>query len=628
MAKTEKDNVRGSWKSQWGFILAAIGSAVGLGNVWRFPYMAYDNGGFAFLVPYLVALFVIGLPILVLEFGIGHHMRASAPLAFRKINSRFGWLGWWSVTFVMFGIVVYYAVVISWCINYFFLSFRRFWGGDPAAFFEETFLQLNQPPLPGESLSFGAPVWWIIIALGIVWGTNWLITAKEIEKGIEKACRIFIPLLVIVIAILVVWALTFEGAKDGISMYLNPLEADWSKLTEPAVWVSAISQIFFTLSVGFGIMIAYASYLPKNANVGKSALITAVGNCGFSIFAGIAVFATIGFMAASHDVPVRELEESQLIQIKDSEEAQELASEFPEDARAKLEEGVSDSELETLLPRLEISREELSAVTEETSLALSGPGLVFKTYPVVLNKIPGGQVFGLLFFAALAVAGLSSSVSIVEAFSSSLRDHFNISRGQASTGLCTIAFIAGVPFATGSGLYLLDLLDHFLTQYGLVVVGIMESLIIGWFFTARRLRSHLDEAADVRFSHRGDVVMRIVLTVLLGLTWYGLARSGNTDAVGTQVAMLAVLATVFFVWIEEHWLDFDMKIVIPAMLIFIVNGALLEEFTPGPDGGYYEGYGSYFIIIGPIWLCMTLVAAGALEKFSRKGLYSSDNSTT
>ncbi|MFW5997012.1 MAG: sodium-dependent transporter, partial [Lentisphaeria bacterium] len=590
MAKnTANNNTRGSWASQWGFILAAIGSAVGLGNVWRFPYMAYDNGGFAFLIPYLVALFVVGLPILILEFGIGHHMRASAPLAFRKVNSRFGWLGWWSVTFVMFGIVVYYAVVISWCINYFFLSFKRFWGSDPATFFEDTFLQLNQAPVPETSISLGAPVLWIIGALAVVWITNWVITAKEIEKGIEKACRIFIPLLLVVITVLVVWALTFDGAMSGVSMYLNPLEADWSKLTEPGVWVSAISQIFFTLSVGFGIMIAYASYLPKNANVARSALITAVGNCAFSVFAGLAVFATIGFMAASHDVPVRELEESRLTQLQATEEARQAAAALPADIREKLEEGVSQGELENILPQSDMTGEQLDAITNQVSLALSGPGLVFKTYPVVLNKIPGGALFGLLFFAALTVAGISSSVSIVEAFSSSLRDHFNISRARASTGLCTLAFIAGIPFATGTGLYLLDLVDHFLTQYGLVVVGIMESLIIGWFFTTRRLRSHLDEAADVGFSNRGDVIMRIVLTVLLGLTWYGLARSGNTDAVGTQVAMLAVLATIFFVWIEEHWLDFDMKIVIPAMLIFIINGALLEEFSSDADGGYYGG---------------------------------------
>ena len=614
-------NKRSSWGTQWGFILAAIGSAVGLGNVWRFPYMAYENGGFAFLIPYLVALFVIGFPLLVLEFGLGHHMRASAPSAFRKVNERFGWLGWWAVTFVMFGIVVYYAVVISWCINYFLLAFNRFWGSDPATFFDTNFLQRNNPPLPGESVTLGAPVWWIIVALAGVWIANWAITAKEVKHGIEKACRIFIPLLVLVIGILVIWSLTFDGAMKGIGLYFNPADADWSKLTEPGVWVSAVSQIFFTLSVGFGIMVAYASYLPKSTNVAKSALITASGNCAFSIFAGIAVFATIGFMAASHDIPVRELEKTSIIQLAENDHSKNLAQKVPEDVLLQLKEGRSETKIQELTAEHGISEDLLEKGTEQVPMALSGPGLVFKTYPVMLNKIPGGSLFGALFFGALAIAGLSSSVSIIEAFSSSLRDNFNISRVQASTGLCGVAFIAGIPFATGSGLYLLDLLDHFLTQYGLVVVGIMESIIVGWFFTTRRLRSHIDEAADLRLSHRGDVIMRIVLSVLLALTWYGLAQSGHTGEVGTQVAMLAILATVFFVWIEEHWLDFDMKIVIPAMLIFIVNGALIQEVTPGENCGYYGGYGKYFVLIGPLWLIATIIIAGVLERLSRLKQY-------
>jgi len=538
---------RGGWSSSWGFILAAVGSAIGLGNIWRFPYMAYENGGFAFLVPYFIALFVIGIPILIVEFGLGHRMKGSAPLALRRVDRRFGWLGWWSVSFVMFGIVVYYTVVIAWCVDYMFLSFGRWWGSDPSSYFDKSFLGMPEMPAGGKTFRFGDIQWHILGALAVVWLANWFIITKGVRKGIETASKIFIPMLVIVTAVLVGWSLTLEGSGDGVSMYLNPGKADWDKLKDPEVWRSAVGQIFFTLSIGFGIMIAYASYLPKKANVTKNAVITALGNCGFSVFAGVAVFSAVGFAAAS---------------------------------------GMAVQEF-------------------------GGPGLVFKTYPLILNRMPGGSIFGVLFFISLIIAGLSSSISIVEAFCAALLDHFNISRRVSTTILCTAAFLLGIPFVTGSGMYLLDVVDHFVNDYGLVLVGIFESIIVGWYFTARRLRGHLDEAADMRMSPTVDWLMRGVLTSLLGLTWYGLCRLGDTSSIGTQVAMLALLANIFLLWVEEHWLDFDIKIVIPALLIYIFNAALTRELDKP-----YGGYNLNFVLVGPIWLGITLAAAFVLEKIS------------
>jgi NSS family neurotransmitter:Na+ symporter len=131
---------RDQWKSQVGFLLAAVGSAIGLGNIWRFSYMAYSYGGGAFLIPYITALLTAGIPLLILEFAVGHERIGSAPLAYAKIKKNWEWLGWWAVTFVMFGIVLYYVVIISWCLNFFVLSFDLGWGSDPDAFFFKKFL--------------------------------------------------------------------------------------------------------------------------------------------------------------------------------------------------------------------------------------------------------------------------------------------------------------------------------------------------------------------------------------------------------------------------------------------------------------------------------------------------------
>ncbi len=280
---------RERWGSEWGFVLAAVGSAVGLGNIWRFSYMAYDNGGGAFLIPYTIALLTVGIPLLILEFGIGHERIGSAPLAFAKISPRWEVLGWWAVVFVMFGIVLYYTVIISWCLNYLVFSLSLSWGKDPDAFFFKEFLGLSSGPSEVGTVRGN-----ILMGLIIIWVLNSVIVYRGVTKGIELANRIFMPMLLGLTAILVIWSLTLDGAWVGIRAYLTP---DFSVLVKPKVWLDAFSQIFFTLSLGFGIMIAYASYLPKKANIMRNAIVTALVNGGYSIFAGFAVFAILGYMA-------------------------------------------------------------------------------------------------------------------------------------------------------------------------------------------------------------------------------------------------------------------------------------------------------------------------------------------
>ena len=175
--QTAEQEQRGRWKSQTGFVLAAIGSAVGLGNIWRFSYMAYDNGGAAFLVPYVLALFLAGIPLMILEYSVGHRLQGSSALVFAKINPKWEWLGWWMPLCATFGIMIYYAAVIGWCLNYTVLSFNQGWGPDTNTFFFQEFLKM------GEATHFspGAPIVYILAATAVVWFLCWLICYLGVE---------------------------------------------------------------------------------------------------------------------------------------------------------------------------------------------------------------------------------------------------------------------------------------------------------------------------------------------------------------------------------------------------------------------------------------------------------------
>ncbi|MFH1414065.1 MAG: sodium-dependent transporter [Candidatus Omnitrophota bacterium] len=478
---------RAQWKTHLGFVLAAIGSAIGLGNIWRFPYLCYKNGGGAFLIPYAIALFVIGIPLMILEIGLGQRMRGSAPMSFAKANRHWEWLGWWSVIFVMFGIVLYYSVVIAWCVNYLFFSLNLSWGADTNNFFFKEFLSVTSGP--GQ---LGDVRTQILFALAIVWFINWLVVFFGVQRGVERANKIFMPVLFILTSILVLWSINLPGAREGIKWYLKP---DLSILAKPQVWIDAFSQIFFTLSLGFGIMIAYASYLPRKVDIVKDSFTISFANCFYSIFAGFAVFGTLGYMSLTTKTPLSEI--------------------------------VSES-----------------------------IGLAFVAYPKAISLLPGlAQIFGVMFFVTLVVAGLSSAVSILEAFSCAVIDKFHYSRRGVVTFLSIIGFLGGIVFATGAGVYWLDIVDHFLTHYGLMIVGILECIIIGWVYKASKLREYINHIS-------------------------------SGFCIGS-------------------WWDFSIKLFTPVLLIAILLNDLIREL--GTSYGNYPWLAN--VLIGRDWLIFTLFAA-------------------
>ncbi|MFD2211810.1 sodium-dependent transporter [Virgibacillus halophilus] len=288
---------RSQWGTRAGFILAAVGSAIGLGNIWRFPSVAYENGGGAFFIPYLFALLTAGIPILIMEFTMGHKYRGSAPLTFSRLHKKTEFIGWWGVL-VAFVISTYYSVIIAWAISYSVFSFKLSWGSNTEGFLIGDYLKTADPGV------MGGLVPGVLIPLIIVWVVALGILFRGVKKGIEIANRIMIPTLIVVFLIIVIRAVTLPGAMEGLDAFFKP---DFSKIANPDVWVAAYGQIFFSLSIAFAIMITYSSYLPKKSDITNNAFITGFGNSGFELLAGIGVFSVLGFMAAQQGVPVNEV---------------------------------------------------------------------------------------------------------------------------------------------------------------------------------------------------------------------------------------------------------------------------------------------------------------------------------
>lgn len=284
--------------SKAGFIFAAVGSAIGLGNIWRFPAVAYENGGGAFFIPYLIALLTTGLGFLILEFSLGNKFRGSSPLVFFRINKKFEMYGWFPV-FITFIISTYYTIILAYSINYLVSSFTSGWGDDTEAYFFNNVLHVSEDPA-----TFGHFVPGILIPVLLIWLVVLTILFRGVKKGIEAFNKIMIPVLIIMFSMIVIRAVTLPGALTGLDALFTP---DWSSIMKPSVWVAAYGQIFFSLSLAMGIMITYSSYMPKKSELSNSALITGFANSSFELLAGIGVFSALGFMANNLEVPISEV---------------------------------------------------------------------------------------------------------------------------------------------------------------------------------------------------------------------------------------------------------------------------------------------------------------------------------
>jgi len=449
---------RQNWDSKLGFILAASGSAIGLGNIVFFSSNAYQYGGGAFYIPYFIALFVLGMPIMMLEFGLGSTTRKSLPMAMREYTGRKGeFIGWWSVIAALF-ITMYYIAILGWAFTMMIGSLGSLFEPGITA----PFAPFTEPtPEPNAMVYFFNTIatWQPLLFIVLLWLINLTILRTGTES-IEKAVRVFVPTMWVFMIILVIRGLTLQGGFDGVMYLFTP---DFEGISDPSVWRGAFSQMFFSLSLGMGTMTAYASYLPRDADQVNNSMLVSFLNCSFEFLAGIAIFSLLFVFALN---------------------------------------------------------------PAGTTLSLS-----FFVIPQGINELSSTpwvvRLFGFLFYLLIVMAGITSSISLIESPASALMDKFKISRRRALTYIAVPAIIGSCLFAlpqiidpklSGNGtlgLTLLDLTDHWVFNYSLLIVGFVEVLLVSWVFGAENLRQALNEHAKLKIGRWFVVLVKYLIPLIL-----------------------------------------------------------------------------------------------------------------
>lgn len=414
-------NDRANFGSKLGVILASAGSAVGLGNIWRFPYETGAHGGAAFIIIYLGCIFLLGLPIMVAEFLIGRRSQTNTAGAYQKLAPRTQWR-WVGRMGVLAGFLIlsYYSVVAGWTLEYVFEAVTNSFAGKTSADFIASFDSFSSNPW--------RPALWLTLFL---LGTHFIIV-KGVEKGIEKSSKIMMPLLFVIILVLVGCSISLPGAEKGIEFLLKP---DFSKV-DGNVFLSAMGQAFFSLSLGMGCLCTYASYFSRDTNLTRTAFSVGIIDTFVAILAGFIIFPAAFSVGIQPD---------------------------------------------------------------------AGPSLIFITLPNVFQQAFSGApalayFFSVMFYVLLAVAALTSTISMHEVVTAYLHEEFKLTRNRAAqwvTGgciffgiLCSLSLGAMKDF-TVFGLGMFNLFDYVTAKIMLPLGGLFISLFTGWYLDKKIVWSEI-----------------------------------------------------------------------------------------------------------------------------------------
>jgi Na+-dependent transporters of the SNF family len=414
MSKEKRD----SWGSRSQFILAAVGSAVGLGNAWRFPGLAAKHGGGAFLLVYLLAMLSIGIPFLMMEISIGRKMHRGVPGAFRAIKKPTEAVGWFAVSNA-FVISVYYAVVFAWVIMMAFASYK-FAGltGDSAT---ASGIWADMIKTTGTTSGYGTISFPVLGCLVLAW----ILIYACIRNGagtVGKVVKYTVFLPIICLVILCVKGFFMSGTMAGLTKFFVP---DFSSLSSADIWIDAIGQVFYSLSIMMAIMVAYGSFLKEDSNIAKDAIIIAFSDFAISVLSGIVLFTTMS----------------------------------------------GTGQLDNM-----------SASGIATAFIIYPQSIVLLTNSGVANAI-----FAFIFYFCLCTLAIDSAFSIIEGVSTAVSDKFHLSHKKTTLAICIIASILSLWFVTGAGLAWLDIVDNWCNAYSLILVGILEAVTIGWLFDPKKV---------------------------------------------------------------------------------------------------------------------------------------------
>lgn len=396
---------RDNFGSRFGALVAMAGSAVGLGNLWRFPYLVGENGGAAFIIVYIILCFLICLPIFISEFIIGRRSQKNAFATFRDLSggSAWRWVGLFTIIVPMI-VLSYYCVIGGWSIEYLLKSLAFSFGGE------------SQGTLSTMFTGFVTSTWGPLAAhTGFLLATT-MIVVVGIKDGIEKFSKIMMPLLFVIVLSIAVYSLTLPGAKEGVKYLFYP---DFSKLTGKSV-AAALGQAFFSLSLGFGTIMTYASYVSKKDNIMFQSVATAVSDLIFALIAGTAIMPAVFAF------------------------------------------GINPQ---------------------------AGPGLVFETLPFVFGQMPAGGLIAILFFVALLVAALTSSISMLEVAVAYLVEEKKFSRLGACALLFVICWVIGAVCSLSFGPLshiqirggnIFDFLDSLSSNVLMTLGSLFTVIFVGW----------------------------------------------------------------------------------------------------------------------------------------------------
>jgi NSS family neurotransmitter:Na+ symporter len=445
---TEVNHKRGLWATRMGFIMAASGSAVGLGNVWKFPYIVGENGGGAFVLVYLICIAVVGLPIMLAEFTIGRKTSLNPVGAFRQLQpSNTPWVGiGFMGVLAGFLILSFYGVVGGWTLAYVVKSLTH------------SLDQFTNPADAGNFFGgFIANTGEVMFYHAVFMGLTLAIVIRGVHGGIEKACGILMPTLVVMLVILMIRSLTLDGAMGGLKFYLYP---DFSKLTGQSILV-AMGQAFFSLSLGMGAMITYGSYLPAKENLTSATFYVVLFDTLIALLMGLVIFPAVFAM------------------------------------------GLEPTE---------------------------GPGLVFSVLPAVFTGMPFGWVASILFFTLLAIAALTSAISLLEVVVAYFIDQKGWGRKKAVLVMGLIIFALGIPSGLSFGLMsefkplgmnFFDHVDNIASNYLLPIGGMLTAIFVGWVWGTKEAHKEI-ERHETTFHWAGywEFVIRYIAPIAVAVVFF------------------------------------------------------------------------------------------------------------